>query len=70
MIQFTWHLRESASQRLVLDVLKFTCAVEPVGLNESSSAFTGYSLARLLVMAAVMISQALSAKSWYMSCAG
>ena len=65
--QFTWHLRASVSHRLVLVVVKFTCAVEPVGLKGSSNALTGYPFAWLLVMPAVMISHALSANSWYMS---
>ena len=65
----TWHLRESVVQRPVLEVVKFTWRVEPVGLYESSSALTDRSPC-LLVMAAVMRLQAMSANDWYISCAG
>ena len=53
-----------------LVVLKFTCAVEPTGLYGSSTAFTGRLPISARVMAAVIRSQAMSASSWYMSCAG
>ena len=59
-----------SARGLSLDVLKFTCAVDPVGLKGSSIAFTGCTSALFRVIAAVMISQALSARSGYTSCAG
>ena len=72
--QLTWQRAGSVCQRCVLEVLKRTWLVEPTGLYESSTALIGRSLAKAAVMAAVMAAvillHAMSASSWYMSCAG
>ena len=53
-----------------LDELKLTCFVESLGLNGSSIAFTGLSPIWDLVMAAAILSHAISAMDRYMICAG
>src|SRR5438128_1858829 len=68
--QLTWHFRESVSHRLIFDVVKLTCMVEPVGLNGSSNASTGFSPTNLRLIPATMRSHAMSANTLYFSCAG
>jgi hypothetical protein len=70
MTQLMWHFRSSVFHRSVRDVLNFTCIVESVGLYGSSTAFMGRSPTSERVMPAVIRSHAMSASSWYISCAG